>query len=125
MAGRLEEVPRDILIREQGHKDDFEKTNYFCIPWEAVNEMAEVMTFGASKYEAFNFRKGMKASRLFSAALRHLYAWHKGEELDDESSKSHLAHAACCILMLRDIEMLGTVEDDRWENANRTHTTHS
>lgn len=125
MAGRLEEIPRDVLIRQQGHKDDYEKVNYFCVPWEAVNEMAEVMTFGAKKYEQYNFRKGMKASRLFSAAIRHLYAWLRREEVDPESGKSHLAHAACCVLMLRDIEMLGKVEDDRWRNADRSNSSHS
>jgi hypothetical protein len=113
-------------MRSEGHKDDFGKTSWFSAPWAAMNEMAEVMTFGARKYETFNYRKGMKASRLFSAAVRHLFSWWRGEQNDPESGKSHLAHAACCILMLRDIEIVGTVQDDRWkegdEDASRPNT---
>lgn len=134
-SGRLQELPNDILvkdredkIRSEGHKDDFGKTNWFSVAWLGLSEMADVMTFGASKYETFNFRKGMKASRLFSAAIRHLFAWHRGEEKDEESGLSHLAHAACCILMLRDIEILGTVEDDRWkkeQDADRVDPTNT
>lgn len=124
-SGRLQSLPKDILttnredlMRSVGHKDDFEKTNYFALPWDALNEVAEVMTFGAQKYKVHNFRlPGMKSSRLFSASLRHMYAWVRGEEKDLESGKSHLAHAACCILMLRDKEIIGTDEDDRWKGV--------
>lgn len=104
---------RAEVMREEGHKDDFGKTNFFAAPWLALTEAADVMTFGASKYHLFNFRKGMKYSRLWSAALRHMVAWWRGEENDPESGKNHLAHAICCLTMLREIQILERGKDDR------------
>lgn len=104
---------RQDLLQKEGHKDDSGKTLYFAMPWLALDEMAEVMTFGAQKYALFNFRKGMKYSRLWSATLRHLVAWWRGEENDKETGKSHLAHALCCIGMLLEIQILKRGEDDR------------
>ena len=101
------------VLKKEGHKDDDGKTLYFAMPWVALDEMAEVMTFGVGKYALFNFRKGMKYSRLWSAAIRHLVAWWRGEENDPETGKSHLAHALCCIGMLSEIQKLNRGEDDR------------
>jgi hypothetical protein len=116
--GRLQEldgmnVSREAVMREEGHKDDFGKTNFFAMPWLSVTEAADVMTFGAKKYAMFNFRKGMKYSRLWSAALRHMVAWWRGEENDPESGENHLAHAICCLTMLREVQILERGEDDR------------
>lgn len=41
--------------------------------------------------------------RYFAASIRHLTAWYGGEENDDESGLSHLAHAMCCILFMMSI----------------------
>lgn len=111
--GRLGGRSREEVMREGGHKDDFGKTNHFAMPWLAVSEAADVMTFGAEKYAMFNFRKGMKYSRLWSAALRHMIAWWRRDENDDESGINHLAHAICCLLMLREIQIIERGEDDR------------
>ncbi len=108
-----EALKRLEILKQEGHKDDDGKTLYFAMPWVALDEMAEVMTFGAQKYALFNFRKGMKYSRLWSAAIRHLVAWWRGEENDPETGKSHLAHALCCIGMLLEIKKLNRGEDDR------------
>ena len=54
-------------------------------------------------------------SRLLGAALRHLFAWGAGKGKDDETGRSHLAHAAACVLFLLDYEMTGGYDhlDDR------------
>ena len=109
------EKTREQILAQEGHKDDDGKTNWFAMPMDALNEMAEVMTFGAKKYEMFNYRKGMKYSRLWSAALRHLFKWWRGEQADPETGKSHLAHAMCCIGMLRDSEIINKGTDDRYK----------
>jgi hypothetical protein len=63
------------------------------IPPEAIEAYAEVMTFGANKYNDRNWEKGMPLNSSFIAsALRHLYKWQKGEENDEETGLHHLAH---------------------------------
>lgn len=56
--------------------------------------LAEVLTFGAQKYAAHNWRKGIEVSRLLDATQRHLSAFIDGQDLDPESGISHLGHAA-------------------------------
>lgn len=98
-------------------KFDKDKIRLELIPFEAVEEIAKVMTFGAkTKYDDHNWRNGFKYSRLLGAALRHIFLWARGQNTDPESGLSHLAHAGCCILFLitHELEELG--EDDRHAN---------
>lgn len=71
----------------------------------ALEETARVLAFGAVKYEPYNWAKGIKYSRVFSALLRHLWAFWKGEKLDKETGIHHLAHAMCCLMFLLHYEM--------------------
>jgi hypothetical protein len=71
------------------------------------------MTFGAKKYDDRNYSKGMKWGRLFGAAMRHLWAFWLREEADKETGKSHLAHAICCCMMLRELTKTHKEFDDR------------
>ena len=82
----------------------------------ALHKIAEVMAFGAKKYDAHNWRKGMKWSRLVGASLRHILAWASGEDKDPESGISHLCHAACCIMFLIEYEELKIGDDDRYKH---------
>lgn len=64
-----------------------------------IEGVARVLTFGAKKYAARNYRNGALVSRYLDAALRHLVAFGDGENTDAESGESHLHHAACCLMM--------------------------
>lgn len=119
--GRPASMRRSAIIATQGHKDDDGKAPFFYLPWEALEEVAFVMQYGARKYAPGNYRKGMKSSRLFSACVRHIVDWWKGEQKDPETGRPHLAHAVCCLLMLIESELIETVEDDRYAHASRTH----
>ena len=94
-----------IVTTEIGAKDDSGKTRYDLIPPEALEQMVEVLTFGAKKYGSENWRMVSEAdTRYFAAAQRHLWAWKRGEESDKETGRSHLAHALCCIMFLLELE---------------------
>lgn len=100
-AGALRGVSR--LMAEEyggdvGSKDDAEKPRTDLLPVAPLVEVAHVFGFGAKKYDAYNWR-GLSVSRLYGAALRHLFAYWRGEDNDPETGRSHLAHAACCVLM--------------------------
>ena len=43
--------------------------------------------------------------RYYAAAWRHAVAWWLGERHDPESGLHHLAHAACCMLFLLELDM--------------------
>lgn len=101
-----------------GLKFDADKPSLSLLPFDALEEVAKVLDFGARKYDAHNWRKGMEFSRLVSAALRHISAWNLGEDNDPESGLNHLAHAACCILFLTALQKDGKIKekfDDRWK----------
>jgi hypothetical protein len=78
-----------------GTKYDGEKPRLSLIPSSLFTEVGKVLTYGAKKYAAHNWRAGIDDDRLISAALRHIVAYNEGEDLDEESGLPHLAHAIC------------------------------
>lgn len=101
--------------KPEATKHDSQKPRTDLLPFEALEEVSKVLAHGASKYADHNWRKGMAWSRLLGASLRHLFSWAKGEDLDEESGLSHLAHAACCILFLISYTLNGSGTDDRYK----------
>lgn len=76
-------------------KDDNGKLRWDLLPLDVVEKLVEIYEFGANKYEENSWRtieNGYKRCR--AALFRHLTAYDKGERVDPESGKSHLAHAA-------------------------------
>jgi len=63
-----------------------------------------------------NWEKGIAWSRVYGAALRHLNAWYGGENLDPETGRSHLWHAATNIMFLMEFENTHPELDDRPSN---------
>ena len=55
--------------------------------------MGKVMKYGAETYGANSWKKVRPGSRYLDAALRHLAQYAGGEDLDNETSLHHLAHA--------------------------------
>ena len=104
------------LEDELGVKHDSGKPDMSLLPAPALTQIAEVLTFGANKYDKHNWRKGMEWSRISAAAMRHLVAWNEGEDLDPESRLNHLAHAACCLTFLLTYVHDKTGIDDRYKN---------
>lgn len=99
-------------------KHDSEKAPMHLLPPEAFFGTAEAFAIGANKYGPRNWESGLKMSRLFGAAMRHLWAWWAGEDRDPESGVNHLHHAAACVMMLQAYVERGRVDlDDRYVAA--------
>ena len=96
-----------------GVKFDHDKLPYDLIAPELLEATADVLKFGATKYGPRNWERGMLWSRPFGALMRHMWAWWRGESIDEETGKSHLHHAACCLMFLIAYEERKTGEDDR------------
>lgn len=90
-----------IVDKNKAKKFDEGKLRYDLMPPEALDGTIKVMTFGAKKYSDRNWEKGLLYSRVFAALMRHMWAWWRGEDLDEETGLNHLHHAACCITFLQ------------------------
>ena len=99
--------------RDEGRKDDQGKAPYHLLAPELLDGTAQVLAFGAAKYAPRNWEKGMDWSRPFSALMRHMWAWWRGEDKDPETGMSHLWHASCCIMFLLAYEERKIGNDDR------------
>lgn len=92
-------------MSDTGHKNDRGKVRMDLVPLKQIEKIAEVLTFGAKKYEPEGWKKVPDAeARYFAATLRHLSAWQRHEDTDEESGLSHLAHAATNLLFLLHFE---------------------
>lgn len=98
-------------------KFDSQKIRVELLPTESLEEIAKALTFGAAKYGDWNWSKGLAWSRILGAAMRHLFAFARGEDKDPESGLSHLAHLGCCVLFLLYHEKHHKQLDDRRPNA--------
>lgn len=81
-----------------GAKYDQDKPRMELLDSYWLEQVALVLSFGAKKYSAHNWRKGLSSSRLLGAALRHIMSYLSGQKLDPETGLSHLAHASCCLM---------------------------
>jgi hypothetical protein len=70
------------------------------VPLSTLKPCADVFEYGASKYAAWNWSKGMAWSVPYACAMRHLQAWFEGEDIDPESGLPHLGHVMCNLVML-------------------------
>ena len=103
-----------VDLSAQGTKFDEGKTRWDLFPYDALEEVGKVLTYGATKYADRNWEKGIRYGRCFGGLMRHARAWWMGEDLDPETGLSHLAHAICCALFLLSFTLRGQREfDDR------------
>jgi hypothetical protein len=95
-----------------GIKHDAGKNQLELICPYAIEELGQVLTFGAQKYSGWNWAKGMSYARLIGAALRHLFAYARGEDLDPETGLCHVAHAMCCCMFILGLRKRRPGKDD-------------
>lgn len=99
--------------RLDGKKFDEGKPELGLVPKSLIWATGTILTFGAKKYGAHNWRKGLAWSRVYNAILRHLTAFWDGENNDLETGKSHLWHAATELAFLIEFEEKELGNDDR------------
>lgn len=94
-----------MLNSGEGVKDDDNKVRLELLSPSFLNGVGQVLTFGAQKYAARNWEKGILYSRVYGALLRHLNDWWAGEQFDKETGTHHLLHAGCCVMFLAHYEL--------------------
>jgi hypothetical protein len=103
----------------QASKFDSGKVRMDLLPIRPLKDVAEILTYGADKYGSDNWREGkpIAHSRHYAGIQRHLMAYWSGEDLDPETGKSHLAHAACGLLFFLELSKSHPELDDRCKSA--------
>lgn len=98
-----------------GQKADTGKPSCDLLSPIAMLGTAEVLSFGAKKYAAHNWRKGIAWSRIIGAILRHTYAIMAGEDTDKESGLLHADHLSCEVMFLQEFFRTRKDLDDRYK----------
>ena len=96
---------------------DIEGQQKYClsnVPAQVLAEVSIGFLEGAYKYTTFNFRETEVFSKVYyDAAIRHLFSWFEGEDIDSESGLSHITKAICNLIILRDSQMQNMCADNR------------
>jgi hypothetical protein len=106
-------VNDSVSTSEGGIKFDGDKVRWDLVPWDAMEEIVKVLTYGANKYADRNWEKGMEYGRLIRATIGHVTDWAMRRDVDSETGLSHLAHAGCCILFLLAYVLRNIGKDNR------------
>lgn len=84
-----------------GKKYDSDKPRWDLADMDYFEDVVKVLGFGSKKYGDYNWELVDKArNRYFSALLRHIAAYKRGEVNDPETGLPHLAHAGCNLMFL-------------------------
>jgi len=111
------------MTKNTGLRFNTGKNRLSLVPYELIEEVGKVMTYGANKYTIKksnktisgdnNWRGGMKWSTVLDSLKRHILAFEKGENTDEESGLPHLSHAATNIAFLLTYFHTHPQNDDR------------
>jgi hypothetical protein len=82
-----------IVENEQGGKQAHTPYGFHLVDAKAMFKLAEVLAYGANKYERDNWKK-ISAEIHLNHALQHAYAWMAGDNQDD-----HAGHFFCRAMM--------------------------
>lgn len=98
------------VIEVVGRKDDGyahdgpQKLRWDLLPVGPIEGIVQVLTFGAAKYGANDWRHVENAEeRYYAAGMRHLMEDRKGNRLDPETGLPHLYHAMCCFTFIDEL----------------------
>lgn len=91
-----------------------DKVPLSTVPLPVLMEIGLGMAEGAIKYGRHNYRAvGVRSSVYFDAAIRHLFAFWEGEDIDPDSGISHVSKCIATLVVLRDAMIQKKLTDDR------------
>ncbi len=105
----------NTITKSGGKKFDDYKIALALIPVIALIEEAKAFSEGQAKYGTWNYMQGMSATRLLSAAQRHILQFMAGQDIDPETGINNLGGARACLGMLLQLAHVGRLDDDRYK----------
>ena len=112
-AEPIDQMSDNQDVSQGAAKFDGGKVRVDLVPSEFTYATAATLTYGAIKYEEWNWAKGLRKGRIMAALMRHGMFYMMGEELDKESGLPHTWHMSACLAMLIASEARGTAIEDR------------
>lgn len=101
-------------MTDKGLRYNSDKLPVHLVPPEATEAMARGLAYGAKKYAARNWEKGMDWYKDVVGSLRrHILEWEKGNDIDDESGLLHTDHIATNAAFLSTFVARKVGRDDR------------
>lgn len=108
-------------MSEYGLRYNEGKPRWDLVPMDALQEIVEIYSYGASKYAPRNWEKGMPWMECYASLMRHLSDWVRGIDFDgtpgqaDETHSGRLtmAHVAWNAIALLTFQLRGIGLDDR------------
>ena len=99
----VEQYNRNRPFKDHITADRFNegKMAWELVDFESLEPLVEVLMFGATKYSKDNWKKGQAITELLGSLFRHIIAFQNGEDLDEESGKSHIGHAMCNLMFIQ------------------------
>ena len=102
-------------------KHDSGKQRWDFLPFDALNEVVKVYTWGheVKGYGPDNWKTVEPRDRYFAALMRHIHEWREGNKKDHESKIWIMAHVifnAMCLLWF-------DMKSDRVDDVNRSPNT--
>ena len=92
------------------------KVRWGLVDQRSFEPMVRVLEFGATKYSAHNWKKGLSWIEICESMLRHIYAFMDGEDLDSDSNLEHIGHIQCNAMFLSYMFRMRKDLDDRYKN---------
>lgn len=107
-----------------GRRDNEGKARMSLLPFDALREVAKLFTWGANKYGAWNWAKGLSYTETMDSLLRHTEQWLNRKDID-ESGFHHDVHIAWNALVLLAMRLRGIGKDDRLNSVSDDVPSHS
>lgn len=119
---------KDVIMENQEKKEkDFSATTgkggglrfnkgkqrFDLVEPRAFADFVQVLTDGAEKYFDRNWENGLTWTSVLASLKRHVQAIERGEDYDPESTRLHIAHAACNVHFLNAFYYTFPQGDDR------------
>jgi hypothetical protein len=89
------------------------KSRYSLMPWDALDEVAELMAKSADKHGETGYRHGRDWGGEIDSLMRHMSEFIRGGDTDMDSNMPILAHVAARALILLSMQINGVGNDTR------------
>lgn len=111
--GGTVEIKKVAEIR--GSRFNTGKLRMDLIDPSAMEGLAAVLSRGAEKYTAHNWRQGLPYMEIIASMQRHIMRIAAGEDTDPETGLPHADHVQCNAMFLSNMMKTRPDMDDRWK----------
>lgn len=105
--------------KELGARFNEGKLRFSLVDFDALEDLVRVLEYGSQKYDDHNWKKGLKSTEICESLLRHIFAFLRGEDKDNESGESHIGHIMANAMFLSYMMKFRPDLDTRYVDPNK------